>query len=151
MHIHYFFVPHSRLCPLIWHRNTFVNIFFCKSIRHNTVRTVILLKRLSLWSARWRICLRHCAERSRVPFPMVSLEFFIDIILPAALWPWGWLSLEQKWVKVKWSRYRPGVAQRVGRGIALLLHGRGTRTGWVVSSTPRPHFAPGKDLIPILQ
>ena len=27
------------------------------------------------------------AERSRVRFPMVSLEFFIDIILPAALWP----------------------------------------------------------------
>jgi hypothetical protein len=25
-------------------------------------------------------------------FPMVSLEFFIDIILPAALRFWGWLS-----------------------------------------------------------
>ena len=27
------------------------------------------------------------AGRSRVQVPMVSLEFFIDIILPAALWP----------------------------------------------------------------
>jgi len=24
---------------------------------------------------------------------MVSWEFFIDIIMPAALWAWGWLSL----------------------------------------------------------
>ena len=48
-----------------------------------------------------------------------------------------------KKVKVKWSRYRPGVAQRVGTGIALLFHDRGTRKGWVVSSAPRPHFTPG--------
>ena len=33
------------------------------------------------------------------------------------------------------------MAQRVGRGIALLFHGRGT---------PRPHFTPGKDPVPIL-
>ena len=53
--------------------------------------------------------------------------------------------------KVKWSCYRPGVAQRVGRGIAVLFHDRGTRRGWVVSSTPRLHFTPRKDLVPILQ
>jgi hypothetical protein len=29
------------------------------------------------------------AVRLRIRFPMVSLEFFIDIILPAAQWPWG--------------------------------------------------------------
>jgi len=43
------------------------------------------------------------------------------------------------------------VAQRVGRGIALLFLDRGTRRGWVASSTPRPHFTPRKDPVPILQ
>jgi hypothetical protein len=49
-----------------------------------------------------------------------------------------WKDVKGK--KVKWSRYRPRVAQRMGRGIALHFHDRGTRRGWVVSSTPRPHF-----------
>jgi len=57
----------------------------------------------------------------------------------------------KKLKKVKWSRYRPGLAQRVGRGIALLFHDSGTRRGWVVSSTPRPHFTPGKDPVTFLQ
>jgi len=70
-----------------------------------------------------------------------------------------WIILKWTWNKkvklihlnVKWSRYRPGVAQRVDRGIALLFHDRGTRKVWVFSSTPRPHFTPGKDPVPILQ
>jgi len=37
------------------------------------------------------------------------------------------------------------------RGIALLFNDRGTRRGSVVSSTPRPHFTPRKDPVPILQ
>jgi len=43
------------------------------------------------------------------------------------------------------------LAQRVGRFIALLFHDRGTRRGFVISSTLRPHFTPGKDPVPILQ
>jgi len=50
--------------------------------------------------------------------------------------------------KVTWSRYRPAVAQRVGRGTALLFHDRGTRRGWAGSSMPRPHFTPGKTRYP---
>ena len=55
------------------------------------------------------------------------------------------------WVKVNWSRYRPGVAQRVGRAIALLFLDRDTRRGWGVSSTPRQHCTPGKEPVPIVQ
>ena len=54
-----------------------------------------------------------------------------------------------KKVVVKWSRYRPGVPQKVGRGIALFFHDRGTRR--VSSSTPRLHFTPRKGPVPILQ
>jgi len=54
-------------------------------------------------------------------------------------------------VQVKWSRYTPGVAQMVGRCIALFFHDRGTGRRWVVSSTPRQHFTPGKDPVPIFK
>jgi hypothetical protein len=43
------------------------------------------------------------------------------------------------------------VAQRVGRGIALLFHDHDNRRGGVVSSTPRPYFTPRKDPVPTVQ
>jgi len=52
---------------------------------------------------------------------------------------------------VKFSRYRPGLVQREGRGIALLFHDCGTSRWWAVSNTPRLHFTPEKDPVPILR
>jgi len=53
--------------------------------------------------------------------------------------------------KVKFSGYRPDVAQRVGRGIALLIHDRGTRRGVSGQQHSPAALYPGKDPVPILQ
>jgi len=50
--------------------------------------------------------------------------------------------------KVKWSRYRPGMAQRVGRGIALLFHDRGTRRGEWSAARPCRTLPRGKTRYP---
>ena len=47
--------------------------------------------------------------------------------------------------------YRPGCGPKGGRGIAMLFQDLGARRGWGVSITPRPHFTPGKDPVPIVQ
>jgi hypothetical protein len=41
----------------------------------------------------WGTALQTGSSRAR--FPMVSLEFFIDLNLPASQWPWGRFSLQQ--------------------------------------------------------
>jgi hypothetical protein len=50
------------------------------------------------------------------------------------------LMLETCKSKVKSSRYRPKVAYRVSRGIALLFLDLGARRGWLVNTTPRPLY-----------
>jgi hypothetical protein len=63
--------------------------------------------------------------------------------------PTGMLHIKFKQTlikKVKSSHYRPELASRVGRGIALLFLDLGARRGCVVSTTPRllyPRERPG--------
>ena len=49
----------------------------------------------------------------------------------------GPVGLQRHWIGLKWSCYRPGVAQMVGRGIALLFRDRGTRR-WVTGQQHAP-------------
>ena len=56
--------------------------------------------------------------------------------------------LLKKMVKAKRSGYRPGVAQRVGRGIALLFHDRFTRRGEWSAARPGRTLPPGKTRYP---
>ena len=51
--------------------------------------------------------------------------------------------------KVKWSHYRPGVAQRVGLSIALLFHDRDTRRGEWSAARPGRNLPSGKTRYPL--
>jgi len=55
----------------------------------------------------------------------------------------------KKNLKVKVIRYRPGVTQRVGRGIAVLFHDRGTRRGEWSAARPGRTLPQGKTWYPL--
>jgi hypothetical protein len=69
------------------------------AIQHTTPCALISFKKpiilSSFTGARWRSDYGTTLQTGRSPvrFPMVSVEFFSDIILLVALWPWVWLSL----------------------------------------------------------
>ena len=72
-----------------------------------------------------------CQCRRRLPFLLSDLLGLLKINLyelPLISRMCAVQNIVKK-VTVKCSRYRPSVAQRVGRNIALLFHDRGTRRG----------------------
>jgi hypothetical protein len=90
--------PQREQCinPFWFQSTRQVKFTLCQGLRpRGEVEVYLSLFNLGTsWGRRhsgWGIALQ--TGRSRDWFPMVSLVFFIDIILPAALWPWGWLSL----------------------------------------------------------
>jgi hypothetical protein len=55
------------------------------------------------------------AGRSRIRFPMKSLDFSVNLILPAVLWPWGRLGLLTEMS----TRYLSGGKGRPARKAAI--------------------------------
>ena len=108
-----------------------------------------------MWPTRgrsWRSWLRHCSTSRMVAGSITDVIGIFYWRSPSGrTLALGLTQSLTETSKVKWSRYRPSVAQRVGRGIALLFHDRDIRRWWVVSSMLRPHFIRGKDPVPIVQ
>jgi hypothetical protein len=78
---------------------------------------------------------------SKVPFLLIGDEEYL-------LFPY--LMTHYPGINSKRSPYnRPPRAQRGSSGIAVLIFDFGTRRGWVVSTTPRPLYPPGKTRYPL--
>ena len=109
------------------------------TLRSNTLTSEILsLFFFPLWNSRPSFVLTQ--NNDIVVLCPVNVEFLGKF--------WVTVYIIYIKVKVKWSRYRPGVAQRVGRGIALLFHDRGTRRGERSAGRPGRTLPPGKTRYP---
>jgi hypothetical protein len=80
------------------------NCYSSKSISVSLLFFHITFSNLFLYiitygGTRYRSWLRHCATICKVACSSPNdVDFSSDLILSAAPWPWGWLSLKQNWV-----------------------------------------------------
>jgi hypothetical protein len=79
----------------IW-SNTYIGLLVTYLLSLSDFNESLTISGGTRWCNGWGTALQ--TGRSRVRFPVVSLDFLIGIILPAAIWPWGQLNLQQNWV-----------------------------------------------------
>ena len=114
---------------------------------HTQRRTTVGRTPLDEWSAHRRdfYLITHNTHNRDTPMPPGGIRTHNPSRRTAAvlrLRPRGhWDRLSKN---IKCSRYRPGVAQRVERGIALLFHDSGTRRGVWSAARPGRTLPPGK-------
>ena len=111
-----------------------------KSITYFT-QTVLCIKNASFVNIWWQVSASNFTEI----FPSKCAYLFFANGTCTCIIVIGSFS------KSKVTRYRLGCGPEGGRGIALLFQDLSARRGWVVSITPRSHFTPGKDPVPIVQ
>ena len=146
-------------CHFCRHLSLWRGLGIIAKVRRRNSKSVLEVSSFCHWVAKWSTeqvgtevpQLRYSRAKHFALFSDCYCSLVVDCMFEGLIQGAVPIPLHAWTVKVKWSRYRPCVAQRVGRGIALLFRDHGTRREWVVSSTPRPHFSFGKHLVPIVQ
>jgi len=83
------------------------------------------------------------AGRLRFRFTVVSMEIFIEIILPTALCPWGRLSVEQKKIPGIFLRGKAGLVRRSDKFTTFMCRltwNLGTSTSWNPQGLSKPVY-----------
>ena len=143
------------VCVCVWRfRQNYYRASFSPIVPHFAARISRVVADGGTWRLKWerlkvgesngKLLPRTCPVCS-VPEPYRSHDW---ALVPAKPGLQGWI-LVHEYMKVKWSRYRSSVAQKVGRGIALLFQDRGTRRGESSAARPGRTLPPGKTRYPL--